>query len=316
MGDVVKSVGNVVSGVSKSVGLGGLTGNMGLDVTGALMGSNGGNMLGALTGQNATDAAIAAQTKGMNSANTALNSTYQNQMKLQDPYHKQGLTALETLGGGQSSIMKDWQQDPGYQFQLEQGQNAINNSMAARGLGNSGAALKSLTNYSQGLASQEYDKVYNRNVGNLNTLLGAGQTATNNMTSATGAYGSNLSNNYMGLGNANAAAQIAQGNNMNNLIGQGMGIGAMAMFSDERLKTDVRVISADLIKEFRSKLRPYLFSYIEKSFGEGEWAGVMAQDLEKSELGRLLVFEDSAGHKQIDIKKTISLLLALEAEAA
>ena len=100
----------------------------------------------------------------------------------------------------------------------------------------------------------------------------------------------------MGLGNATAAANIAQGNQFSNMIGQGAGLAALA-FSDERLKTNVSVIDPKDIKEFRKNLTPYLFEYISKEHGEGQWAGVMAQDLEKSKLGKLIVVEDKDGNK-------------------
>jgi len=52
--------------------------------------------------------------------------------------------------------------DPAVQFRLKQGQNTIENSAAARGLGISGNTLKSLTDYSQGVASDEYGKSFDR----------------------------------------------------------------------------------------------------------------------------------------------------------
>jgi hypothetical protein len=53
-------------------------------------------------------------------------------------------------------------QTPGYQFALQQGQNALQNSAAARGGLLSTGAAKTLDQYSQGLASQTYGDTYNR----------------------------------------------------------------------------------------------------------------------------------------------------------
>ena len=53
-------------------------------------------------------------------------------------------------------------QDPGYQFRLSQGTQAITGNAAARGLLQSGATAQALTRYGQDLASQEYGNVYNR----------------------------------------------------------------------------------------------------------------------------------------------------------
>jgi hypothetical protein len=57
------------------------------------------------------------------------------------------------------------QQDPGYQFRLQQGMQALDRQGAAGGLRLSGAQLKAAQQYSQGEASQEYDAAYNRALG-------------------------------------------------------------------------------------------------------------------------------------------------------
>jgi hypothetical protein len=51
----------------------------------------------------------------------------------------------------------DYTQSPGYQWQLQQGMNAINSSQAHRGAMDSGATLKSLARYAQGLALQDFN---------------------------------------------------------------------------------------------------------------------------------------------------------------
>ncbi len=268
-----------------------------------------------ITGQTASKNAQKSQTAATNNANQALTSSYNSQVSYLNPYAGAGSAALDQLAGG--NIGSNYQQSAGYQAQMEAGQNAINNQMAARGMGNSGAALKALTSYSQDLADQDYQQYYQNESNRLSQLAGMGQNAANNLASAAGSYGSNLSNNYMGLGNASAAAQIGQYNQMAGLATEGFKGGATALaFSDERLKTNVSVIDSKEIKEFRKNLTPYLFEYISKEHGEGQWAGVMAQDLEKSKLGKLVVLEDKDGNKQIDIKKAVSLLLALQAEVA
>lgn len=54
------------------------------------------------------------------------------------------------------------QNDPGYQFRLQQGLQAVQNSAAARGGLLGGNAAKAMNDYAQGSASQEYGNVYNR----------------------------------------------------------------------------------------------------------------------------------------------------------
>ncbi len=63
------------------------------------------------------------------------------------------------------------QQTAGYQFAVDQGNQAINRSAAAKGMGNSGGVLAELARYGQGMASQEYGNQVNR----LSGLVGQGQ---------------------------------------------------------------------------------------------------------------------------------------------
>lgn len=115
--------------------------------------------------------------------------------------------------------MADFQQDPGYAFRFKQGLEALDRSGSAAGQSLSGAQLKALTEYGQGMGSQEFGNAYNRwNTNNTNTfnrlasVAGIGQTAANQV----GQFGMNAANqigsNQLGVGNAQAAGAIAQGN--------------------------------------------------------------------------------------------------------
>lgn len=52
--------------------------------------------------------------------------------------------------------------NPSYQFRLNQGNDLINKSAAAKGLLRSGGTLKDILQYGQNFASQEYDQAYDR----------------------------------------------------------------------------------------------------------------------------------------------------------
>lgn len=54
------------------------------------------------------------------------------------------------------------QNDPGYQFRLKQGEQALESSAAARGLLNTGGTLKDVLQYGQDYASGEFKNVYDR----------------------------------------------------------------------------------------------------------------------------------------------------------
>lgn len=55
--------------------------------------------------------------------------------------------------------------DPGYRFRLNEGLNAIERSAAAGGKALSGQTLQALTDYGQGLAADEYQRAYDRALG-------------------------------------------------------------------------------------------------------------------------------------------------------
>lgn len=57
---------------------------------------------------------------------------------------------------------EDFVKDPGYQFRMDEGAKAVNNTAAARGNLLSGAAAKEMQRYSQGFASNEFGNAYNR----------------------------------------------------------------------------------------------------------------------------------------------------------
>jgi hypothetical protein len=126
--------------------------------------------------------------------------------------------------------MSDFQADPGYAFRLSEGQKALDRSAAARGGLISGAALKAAGRYGQDMASQEYTNAYNRYQTNrsnqlnpLQSLMGAGQTSTNQLGQAgqnyatgvggaLGSYGTNVGNLMTGAGAAQAAGQVGAAN--------------------------------------------------------------------------------------------------------
>lgn len=109
--------------------------------------------------------------------------------------------------------------DPGYQFGLQQGQQALRSSETARGMSDSGAALKAASQYGTDYATTKYDDAFNREVTNrqqqLNpflSLAGAGQVgATTTAQAGTGAA-NQISANQVSAGNSNAASTIAAGN--------------------------------------------------------------------------------------------------------
>lgn len=78
---------------------------------------------------------------------------------------------------GNARAVNQFQAGPGYQFQLQQGQQAINRTAASRGMLASGNTSLDLLRYSQGLADQEYDDYLNRLDGQQRFGLGVADRA-------------------------------------------------------------------------------------------------------------------------------------------
>ena len=143
------------------------------------------------------------------------------------PYKQAGDTALGQLMGqmtpdgyfNQTYTGQDIYSDPSYQFRLQQGQDAIQSSAAARGGLLSGATLKALQNYGQESASQEYSNAYNRfnadqtnRYNRLSNLVGIGQNAAAQVGNAGAQTSQAIANNTMAGANALAAGQIGSAN--------------------------------------------------------------------------------------------------------
>lgn len=105
---------------------------------------------------------------------------------------------------------------PGYQFQMEEGEQALERQMAARGLGASGRAMKEALRFSQGLADQTYGQHFNR----LGTLAGFGTSAAGQNAQMGQQYGNNMAQNRMAAGDARASGYINTANALNNGINQ------------------------------------------------------------------------------------------------
>lgn len=128
----------------------------------------GGLVSGAIGSKGARDAAG----QQIDAGNQARGQTWEQFQQAQQGYNPwvQGgqmaagdLQKLLAEGGAlRQGFTFDPNSDPGYQFRLQQGQQALERSAAARGMNLSGAALKGANQYAQGLASQEYNNAYGR----------------------------------------------------------------------------------------------------------------------------------------------------------
>jgi hypothetical protein len=135
------------------------------------------------------------------------------------------------------NTLEDLQNTPGYQFRLQQGEQSLNNTAAAKGNLLSGAAAKEMQRYGQGFASTEYQSAWDRaqsayqNAVNryntnrqtkYNMLAGQGQQGQNAAgTMATGqmAAGQNSAQIYGNTANNLANISTQNGQNQANMWG-------------------------------------------------------------------------------------------------
>jgi len=100
---------------------------------------------------------------GLQSGLGAIGQERGRQQDLLGGYDTRGQAAMSEMGQlAGSDLNVDVTQDPGYQFRMRQGEQALQRQQSAGGRSMSGAALKEMGRYSQGLASQEYGAAYNR----------------------------------------------------------------------------------------------------------------------------------------------------------
>jgi hypothetical protein len=178
---------------------------------------------------------------------------FDKQIELQQPWQQAGVNALTKMQGGEYALPESFKydpnsmyQDPGYAFRMSEGMNALNRSMAAKGLGVSGANVKGALRYGQNLGSQEFGNAYSRALDEYNArtarsntgynrlaALGqVGQTANTAIGSAASGYGANVGNLAMG----NAATQGNAMMQRANIAAQQYGTAGRAL--DQALNTD------------------------------------------------------------------------------
>lgn len=115
-------------------------------------------------------------------------------------------------GGAQFNFQPTQQQleqTPGYQFTLQQGLKAVNNSNSAVGWGLSGAGQKGIAQYATGLADQTYQQQFN------NALQGYQTNFNNNLSGYQTNFQTGLEGYQTNWQNANVQNQQAYQNNLN-----------------------------------------------------------------------------------------------------
>jgi len=192
---------------------------------------------GAVIGGLATSKAAKTTANAAQQANQNIDLRYQQMRSDELPFIQSGAAAnaklsdlLGTSGNtgaeGYGSLTKTFTAqdylnnvDPGYAFQLRQGDQAVENRNAAGSGALSGAALKDLISYNQGTAATGYQAAYDRwqtSMSNTYARLSGLATTGQNAATQTGAQGVQVgqqqSANTTAAGNAGAAAYANYGN--------------------------------------------------------------------------------------------------------
>jgi hypothetical protein len=146
---------------------------------------------------------------GQSAANQAIQQGVQTATNQLSPWTTAGQPALtdqsDLLGlNGQdaaNAAMAKFQSSPGYQFQLSQGERAVDAGAAAKGFARSGAAMQAEQEFGQGLASSDFGNYWNR----LQQLSGSGLSAAGGIASAATGGASNIASTDRGAAGAESS---------------------------------------------------------------------------------------------------------------
>jgi hypothetical protein len=133
------------------------------------------------------------------------------------PYSQLGLQGQQQLATNLQEGFNptDLQNDPGYQYRLQQGNEQLQRSLAAQGLSGSGSAIKAAQELGQGLAANQYDTAYNQWLQQNNQLAGLGGSGQ--------AAAGDMANIYGNQGNIKANASLEKSNILSNTLSSVLG---------------------------------------------------------------------------------------------
>ena len=240
-GDTATRNAAILTGTTSSAGIPYGAGGMGMTINGMVPGGSvnvgGGkgiglntglglnalaNILGNYANVQGIKEAMAETNKGAERAGGTLGDIFNYQKQIQQPYMDVGRVGLTGLTNNADYFQRQFTPedfaagiDPGYAFRLKQGQMAAQRAGNLKGM--TGNVLTGLQDYTQGLASQEYQNAFNRfqsqrqNIYNtLSGIAGIGQGATNQLTGAGSSYGKSLADIQVAQAQAAAAAAQAE----------------------------------------------------------------------------------------------------------
>jgi len=193
---------------------------------GALAGAGIGSMIGGTLAQTgAAESAAEAQERAAGQASATQLEMYYRSREDLAPWSEAGRNALAQYQGMVQAGPGVFEESPGYQFRLGEGVKALERGAAARGGLLSGRQQKALTQYGQGIGSQEYSNwldQYYRSLEPSRWLAGTGQSAAAQQGAWGQATGGDVARNQLAVGQAQAGGYINQANALTGFLGGAM----------------------------------------------------------------------------------------------
>ena len=167
---------------------------------------------------------VQAAANAANNATNATNARFNQAVGYEQPYMQAGSNALNLYGNAvgsngsaaQASYYKNFQNDPGFQSEVNYGQNQISAQAAAQGQNLSGNTLTGLQGYGQTMLSNEYQTRLN----DLMQEAGLGGNAANTVTGASTGASTNATNSTLAAGSALGGSLSGAGNSASNALNQ------------------------------------------------------------------------------------------------
>lgn len=180
---------------------------------------------GAIIGGVASNRAAGKAAEGTAGATAELRRQFDLNREDLAPFRESGVNALGRLNQLAEGDTSGFFTSPGFEFRREEGLRGIENRFSASSGALSGNALRRLTEFNSGLASQEFGNFFERNA----RLAGLGGAATNAGVASGTAISGNISNALIGQGNARASGvqgvnDAIQGGLSNFLFAKGAGL--------------------------------------------------------------------------------------------
>ena len=187
------------------------------------------------------------------STSSSQNLAYQPVSQAYSPlmsYATSGADSLKKLLGGDTTEFDTYRAGTGYDFEKDRGESGIMTLLGSKGMRNSGAALKSLVQFNDGLQRSSINQYVEKLLG----LTGIGFNAGNQLTQA---------------GNTSQSQSTGKSSSFES-DGIGKFIGSI-LASDRRLKEDIKKVG-----QLDNGLNVYTYKYLN---GKTTYVGVMADEV-------------------------------------